>query len=67
MPRDWQMVRRATDNSEVVIAENVLAYDRRPNGQLIYTNGTVIYALSDSGERTELCRDSMIEKIICVS
>ena len=61
------MVRRATDNSEVVIAENVLAYDRRPNGQLIYTNGTVIYALSDSGERTELCRDSMIEKIICVS
>ncbi|MCX7422880.1 MAG: hypothetical protein NT013_25540 [Planctomycetia bacterium] len=67
VPRDWQMVRRATDNSEVVIAENVLAYDRRPNGQLIYTNGTVIYALSDSGERTELCRDSMIEKIICVS
>ena len=67
VPRDWQLIRRTTDNTEVIVAENVLAYDHGPSGQLIYTNGTTIFALSDSSERTELCRDTTIEKIVCVS
>lgn len=65
VPADWQLVRRADNGEEQVLAKNVLAYDLCPDGSVIYTNGTAIFHRPASGEARQLCAAKMIERVTC--
>jgi hypothetical protein len=64
VPKEWQLVRRTADGREDVLAENVLAYDVRGDGEIAYTDGTRIRARTD-GETTwrEVGRGKLIERL----
>ena len=63
VPKEWQLVARHKDGSESCIAENVLSFDVSPEGQIIYSDGTTVYSLNASGEKTEMGKGDFIEKV----
>jgi hypothetical protein len=63
VPSDWQLVRRADNGEEQVLAKNVLAYDLCPDGSVVHTNGTAIFHRTSSGESRQLCAGKMIERV----
>ena len=66
VPKDWQLVRRESSGRETVLAENVLAYDLAATGEIVFTNGSAIFALGKDGRREKLCEDGLIEAVVCV-
>jgi hypothetical protein len=67
VPNDWELIRRRPDGSEEVLAGNVLAYDVGPAGEVVYTNGSAVVALTSERAGTQLCTDAMIERVVIVS
>jgi hypothetical protein len=67
VPKDWELVRLAPTGEETVLATGVLTYDVSPAGQIIYTDGKRIFALTPGGEPHEIGRDRFIERVLVVA
>jgi len=62
VPRDWELVRRAADGSEKILAEGVVSYDVCQDGSVVFTNGSEVFHLV--GDRKHrLCEGKLIEHI----
>jgi hypothetical protein len=66
VPNSWQLVRRAANGAEEVIAKGVLAYDLAPDGSLVYSNGNAIFLRDPQGKSRRLVVESMIEQLAVV-
>jgi hypothetical protein len=64
VPDTWQLIRRAPDGGETVLARHVAAYDLRPGGGFVYTTGSRIFSCNPNAEPVEICRASLIDKVI---
>jgi hypothetical protein len=67
VPKDWELVRRAADGVEQVLASNVLAYDLAADGSVLFTNGSAVFWQRTDGSREKLCEQPMIEAVVCVA
>jgi hypothetical protein len=67
VPKDWQLIRRTADGREEVFADRVVAYDVAPDGSMVYTDGSRIFARA-AGEMTwrELLRGKLVERVALV-
>jgi len=66
VPKDWQLIRRTPDGQEDLLAEKVLSFDVRPNGDVIHTDGNVVYLRQQDGNTTHLLGDQFVEKVTAV-
>jgi hypothetical protein len=64
VPDSWKLVRRKAGGDEEVLAGGVLCFDLCADGSIAYTNGRAIYHLDAGGQRTTLCTDKMIERVV---
>jgi hypothetical protein len=62
-PKDWELVRRAPDGTEEVLAEGVVSYDLSPDGSVVFTNGNVVFHRSADGRKQRLCDGKLIEHV----
>lgn len=63
VPRDWQLIRRAPDGAEDVLARGVLSFDLTPAGDIVYSTGTAIRLRTAAGLDSELARQRLVERI----
>jgi hypothetical protein len=66
VPASWQLVRRAPDGVEQVLAKHVLAYDLCPDGGVVYTNGVKVMQLLPGGETKEIGEGKLIERVAVI-
>ncbi|HEY7116495.1 MAG TPA: hypothetical protein VH475_07915 [Tepidisphaeraceae bacterium] len=64
VPDSWKLIRRRPNGDEDVLASGAVCFDLAPDGSLVYTNGRAVYHLDAAGNRTTLCTDKMIERLI---
>lgn len=62
VPKEWELVKRAADGSETVLASSVLSFDVLEDGRVIYTDGSRIMTAADGSEEV-LAEDAMIERV----
>jgi len=67
VPKEWELVRRSPSGEEAVLATGVLTYDVSPSGEVVYSDGRRIWALTTEGAPQELARDRFIERVVIVS
>ncbi len=63
VPKNWELVRRAPDGVESVIARGVLSYDLLPDGGVLYSNGSAIFTRSAEGKVERLLKHPYIEHV----
>jgi len=64
VPATWQLVRRASDGSEQVLAKHVLSYDVADNGTIVFSDGGAIYSIpAIGGSSAQLCTGKTIEHV----
>ncbi len=66
VPKDWRLIRRAPSGAESVLAESVVSYDVLPDGHIVYTDGYEVQHLGPDGTRTNLAKDSLIERVVAI-
>lgn len=66
VPQSWQLHRRAADGQTKVLANAVLAYDLKPDGTIVCTNGNAIFLLQPDGRKERLLSETMIEQVFFV-
>ena len=64
IPKTWELVRRAVDGTEQIVARGVLSFDICGDGSLVYTNGSVINRIDSRGSTERLLGDQLIEQVI---
>ncbi|NJM65565.1 MAG: hypothetical protein HC851_07765 [Acaryochloris sp. RU_4_1] len=67
VPRSWQLVCKRPQGEVQVIGEGVISYDVDAEGNVIYTNGSGIYATQPGGVPKRLLRDRPIEQVVIVA
>jgi hypothetical protein len=67
VPDSWKLIRKKSGGDEETLASGVVCFDLCPDGSIAYTNGRAIYHLSASGDRTTVCTDQMIERLVVAS
>jgi hypothetical protein len=63
VPRSWQLQRLRPDGASETVAEGVLAYDIRPEGDIVYTTGSAIHLLLVSGERLRVVTHGRVSAV----
>lgn len=63
VPKNWELVRRDKQGSEKVIANSVLSYVIADDDQLIYSNGSGAFLISDNQSQL-LFKDALVTDII---
>jgi hypothetical protein len=64
VPRDWELVRHARDGMVSVLSKGCSGFDLTDGGEIIYTNGTGIFAMAaDGGNRRQLGRAWLVERV----
>ena len=63
VPASWELVRRTAQGDESVIATGVGHYDLAPDGSVVYTNGVKVWLIAADGTKTEVAKDSLIERV----
>jgi hypothetical protein len=64
VPGDWELVSRAHDGSERVLAANVASYDLGPDGTVVYSNGRGVFVLDREGNVGLALRDEFIGEVV---
>ena len=64
VPNTWELVRRADNGEETILAHGVISYDLCTDGSVVYTDGSAVYHLDPGGTRRQLCAEKMIEHVI---
>lgn len=50
VPHDWELVRLDGEGNASKLADHVMAFDVSPTGQIVYSDGSGVYALTSQGE-----------------
>ena len=66
VPASWELVRRSPDGADTVLAKHVLSFDRRADGDVVYTDGTRIWHLPAGGAAKEIGRGKLVERVAFV-
>ena len=66
VPKSWELFRRSPSGVEKSVAAGVLAYDVNDQGQIVYTNGNVIYLLHPDDRKERILTERMIEQVFFV-
>ena len=64
-PSDWELVCRDTNKNNTVLADRVLCFDITDEGQIVFSDGTRVFHLTD-GKKVELASGSIIQQIAVV-
>ncbi len=51
VPASWELVRRAADGTETVLAKHVVAFDLGPSGEIIYSDGVRVWRHAPEPEK----------------
>ena len=66
VPKSWELIRRAPDGTETILARNVLSFDLAPDGAIVWSNGSAIFRIDANGNRGEVCKGRLIERVAVV-
>lgn len=66
LPADWELVRQSRDGQQKVLATNVGSYDLCSDGSIVFTDGSGVYRIDETGASTRLCSGKLIERVIAV-
>lgn len=64
VPPTWRLVRIAPGGAPEVVARGVLAFDLGPAGEVVYSNGSALFALGPDGAAKRLHADEQIEQVV---
>lgn len=65
VPKNWQLIKRASDGKETVLADSVLYYDFDAEGNLIYTTGMSVFRMDTSGNnKTLVFKDKLVDTVV---
>jgi hypothetical protein len=64
VPRSWELIRRAADGTERIVARGVLSFDLCRDGSLVYTNGSAIDCVDPQGSTERVLTDQLIEQVV---
>jgi hypothetical protein len=67
VPSSWELCHKKADETVEVLAKGVLSFDLEPDGNLVYSNGALIYRRSADGRVSKLHKDSMIRQVIAAA
>jgi len=59
VPRSWELVMRAPDGAETVLATSVASYDLTADGTIVYSNGRALYLL-ERANATLILKDDLV-------
>lgn len=62
-PADWELVRRAADGGESVIARHVIAYDLASDGRIAWSDGRNLHLLETDGSRRKVAAEPLTESV----
>lgn len=63
VPDSWHLMKRRQDGSTAVVAKGILSYDLSEDGHLVYSNGSAIYGMGQSGRPEQIVQGKMIEQV----
>jgi hypothetical protein len=63
VPGSWQLIKRTSDNTETVIARNVISYDLCGDHSIIYTDGASVFHVTEAGVLTRIGQGKLIERV----
>lgn len=66
VPDTWELIRQTAQGDVKTLATGVGHYDLGPDGSVVYTNGVNVWQLTKDGEKTELVKDNLIERVSVV-
>jgi hypothetical protein len=66
VPASWELVKRAPDGAQTVLAKSVAAFDITPQGKLVYTNGRKARWIGKEGKETSVAHTSVMERVLAV-
>jgi hypothetical protein len=61
-PADWELVKRAPDGTESVLAKHVLAYDLDSEGRIAWSDGKNLH-LIEGGAKKKLLSEPLIDSV----
>lgn len=67
VPKTWELIRQASDGTETTLAKGVLSYDLRPDGSVLYSNGSAIFLRSPDGKTERLLKHQYIDHVVALS
>ncbi len=67
VPDSWQLIRRAPDQAEQVLARGVVSFDVGRDGGILYTDGAAVFRIDPAGRSERLCEHFPIEKLFALA
>lgn len=67
VPKEWQLIRRQPDGSEVKLADNVLSWSACRAGTIAWTDGRSLYRLKSDRQSEVIANADLIERIAVLS
>jgi len=67
VPSSWQLICRDRQGQEQVLASNVVAYDIRPDGSIVYSNGRGAFLLENGRQASLMMKADLIEELVCAA
>ncbi len=64
VPRSWELVSRARDGAERVLATNVASYDIDSHGRVVYSNGRGVFMLGENGKSALALKSDLIAHVL---
>ncbi len=67
VPKSWELVKRASNGDETILARGVVSYDLCPDGSILYTNGSAIFSRTPDGKVEKLAKHSYIQQVVALT
>lgn len=64
VPASWQLISRDQQGNETVLAANVVSYDMRADGNIIYSNGRGVFLLGAPGQSSLVVKNDLVADVI---
>jgi hypothetical protein len=64
VPPTWELMTLDGDGKVTSLAKSVLSFDVRPDGTVVYTNGSEIFSLTPGGNPERICTQRMIQQVM---
>lgn len=64
VPASWQLISRDRQGKETVLAANVVSYDMRTDGSIIYSNGRGVFLLGGPGQSSLIIKSDLVADVI---
>ncbi|MFZ6722014.1 hypothetical protein [Undibacterium sp. Ji49W] len=64
VPSSWQLISRDRQGQETVLARNVVSYDMRPDGSIVYSNGRGVFLLGQGELSSLILKSDLVAEVI---